>query len=65
MPNRVVRIDFLADVTGQVATLSATTGSGAPIQLQLDYKLLQGLHESLPVLLEAMEQRQKASGAKH
>jgi hypothetical protein len=64
MSNRVLRIDFLADASGEVATLSATTASGAPIQLQLDYKLLRGLHESLPVLLQAME-RQQAGGPTH
>jgi hypothetical protein len=57
-PNVIHKGSIMPDTTGQLARLEGTTASGVPIELQIEFQALVGLHERLPGLIEKMLQLQ-------
>jgi len=67
-PPQVIRKgSIMPDVTGRLARLEATTPSGAPLEIQIEFDALVSLQERLPDLIEKMrglQEHRKAAPAK-
>src|SRR6185503_3689502 len=54
-PPQVIRKgSIMPDVTGRLARLEATTPSGAPVDIQIEFDALVSLQERLPELIDKM-----------
>ena len=66
-PPQVIRKgSIMPDVTGRLARLEATTPSGAPVDIQIEFDALVSLQERLPELIDKMRhiQEERRAGAR-
>lgn len=63
--NPVAQAALQPDIGGTSAALVCTTLDGTRVEAQLDFDMLQGLLERLPVIIAEMKRRQAAHQAGH